>query len=580
MPAPNLRYLYSISRSHMKKIRSSHAKVSPREEATRFSILKHAILKHGSVGLLNQVLLGKRRSDASDERLIMDFHEFEQPVHPVPRDKHYLRALRVTEKLMKPAKTLHPISFPDLRYYPWTKNVSAEAPYNFEKKYEDLLRQKQREGEIDTATATFHNLEDEIFEDNRYLIHKIKEGDSQFWDKDGKPRPYYHTTLHARAHVVGHEDADKIRAVFGVPKLLLMAENMFIWPLQAYYLNQDTTKHHLLWGNEIMKGGWKRLWGQLQNGRISRTILSLDWSEFDKRALHEVIDDVHRMWKSWFDFTHYEPTVFYKKGKIPEPHRRIENLWIWMTDMVKHYPILQPDGKVYQWQRNGIASGFQQTQLLDSFVNMIMLLTVLSANGINIEHPDFWIKVQGDDSLISIVERRFEMFGISYLDTLADLASYYFNAKLSVKKSFISNSPQGQYVLGYFNHYGIPYRLDDDLLSHLVFPERPQRLEETAASCVGIAMASMGCSKVIYSICDDAYNFITKVLHRPAKAGSLFWLERAFGYEMPNIAKMPTFEECLYASYDIPVRTENMKQRLWPTNAKAKNGFYFLRHLC
>jgi len=120
------------------------------------------------------VLQGKRRSDDSRDRLIADFQTFEQPEHQAPRDKHYLRALKVTESLFKPKRTLHPIAFPDLRYYPWTKNVSAEAPYTHKARYARELRQMQADLLISDSSPTFHNLEDTIFRDNRTFIHQIK----------------------------------------------------------------------------------------------------------------------------------------------------------------------------------------------------------------------------------------------------------------------------------------------------------------------------------------------------------------------------------------------------------------------
>jgi hypothetical protein len=45
--------------------------------------------------------------------------------------------------------------------------------------------------------------------------------------------------------MVKSDKPDKIRAVFGVPKLLLMVENMFIWNIQKEYLNKG--KGSLLW---------------------------------------------------------------------------------------------------------------------------------------------------------------------------------------------------------------------------------------------------------------------------------------------------------------------------------------------
>nr|QLC36805.1 RNA-dependent RNA polymerase [Sarcosphaera coronaria partitivirus] len=580
---PNLRYLYTIGKYEMKQaFTHNYQRSSQREQEVRFSALQYAILKHGSYDLLQKVLLGKRRSDSSDERLIQDFHEFNQPAHPVPRDKHYLRALKVTEQIFRPKRTLHPISFPDLRYYPWTKNVSAEAPYNFEQKWKKELIRMQSLGENDDNKATFSNLEDQIFIENRKLIHLIKEKDSRFWTPEGKPKPYYFTTLHARAHVVGHEDADKIRAVFGVPKLLLMAENQFIWPLQASYLNQDTSQHPMLWGNEISKGGWKNLERIIHSkGRVINTCLSLDWSEFDKRAQHEVIDDVHNIWRSWFDFEQYEPTIYYPHAKVSRSSERLDNLWQWMTDMVKHYPILQPDGKVYQWERNGIASGFQQTQLLDSFVNTIMLLTTLSKLGINIEGKHFFLKVQGDDSLITFPERMFQIHGKDFLRLIAKEAHYYFNAKLSEKKSHIAKDTfHNMYVLGYYNYHGIPYREEDDLLSHLVFPEHEQRLAQTASACIGIAQAAMGCSKPIYNICEDVFNFIVNKLNIEPERRALNWMEKYLFSEIPDLTSFPTFDETRLAAYDRPARTSSQKEKLWPTTFEAKQGFYFINNIC
>jgi len=575
MPSLNLRWVYKIQRNRLNYIyRQFHLKESASEDRLRTGILKHAILEYGSIGLLESVH-NKRRSESTDSALIDDFQSFEQPDHPVPRDSHYLRALKVTERIFRPSEKLHPVSFPDLRYFPWTKNVSAEAPYTFKQHYQDDLRRMQRELEITDSSPTFHNLEDVIFNDNRILIHKIKDQLSPLWE-DGRPAPYFHTTLHARAHVVNSTEPDKIRAVFGVPKLLLMAENMFIWTLQAVYLNSDS-KYPLLWGNEIMKGGWKKLYSKFSSS-TTNTVLSLDWSQFDKRALHEVIDDTHSIWRSYFDFTKYEPTVFYPTART-DPSR-IENLWTWMTDQVKHYPILLPNGDVYQWTRNGIASGFMQTQLLDSFVNTIMILTVLSKLNVNIESKNFLIKVQGDDSLIAFPERYFRMFGPRFLEMIAETSAFYFNAKLSTTKSFISDSAEGQYVLGYFNRYGIPYRYDDDLLAHLVFPERSQRLEETAATCVGLAMASMGCSKIFYSICSDVHRFIVDELGREPSASTLKWMSRSGLFADVDPVRMPTFDEVRLAAYQIPERTTSQKERLWPTTTQAKRGFHFLRNVC
>jgi hypothetical protein len=362
--------------------------------------------------LAEQTINGYKRSVGSSNASEEDFLRTDQPYHDLPRDYHYHRALRVTEKLFRPHRRLRPVAFPDLRFYPWSLLISAEAPFTREPKWAQLLRQRQAEGEEIDGKLTFHNLYNEIFELNRRLIHAIKDRDGQFWTKDGKPIPYEYNSLHTRAHLVKAEDEDKLRAVFGVPKLLLMAENMFIWQLQKEYLN-DKVKSPMLWGFETFKGGWNRLRSKILRHRPN-TVISTDWSGFDRFALHEVIDDVHNMWRNWFDFDKgYEPTdVLFKKEtparldyqKTTTSEERIQNLWDWMTYSTKHTPIRAESGNMYQWQYNGIASGFQQTQLLDSFVNCIMILTCLSSQDINIESENFVIMVQGDDFIASFQE--------------------------------------------------------------------------------------------------------------------------------------------------------------------------------
>lgn len=520
--------------------------------------------------------LRKRRSDSSDERLIADFMQFEQPVHRVKRDYHYLRALRVTTDLFKPTQLLRPIHFVDQRYYPWTLPTSVEAPWSYESGVNDIIRQKQAEGLILDNRRSFHNLYNEVFERNRLLIHLIKDLDSKFWTKDDEPIPYEFTTLHSRAHVVDQTEDDKIRAVFGVTKLLLMAEQHFIWPLQEQYLNGHVNSP-MLWGCEMIKGGWRKLWNKAYAKGPFNTCLSVDWSQFDKRALHEVIDDVHNIWRSYFTFDEgYVPTNFYSHTNT-EPER-LENLWRWTCYSIKHTPICLPDGKLFAWQRNGIASGFQQTQLLDSFVNTIMILTLLSRTGINIESDNFFIKVQGDDSLTCFPERLFQQQGHQYLERLATLALDYFNAKLNTKKSQISDSLNGIKVLGYANLLMMPRRSDEDLLSHLLYPERSFGLPELAASAVGISWATLGCSRAVYSVCKDVHTFLLDKLGVRPKASSFDWLFKMGTATIDDfvIERFPTFEEIFNCTFSVAERSTRMKEQLYPTKAESAGGFVFL----
>jgi len=564
-------------------------------------------------------VLTNRRSEYSDERLIADFKESDQPLHPIPKDYNYDRAVKMTTEHFRPARTLNPVHYPDLRYYPWPLSISAETPwtsegFRFVPAFRDLdsettkpkfggakqraekwkrfaqfvhrnfgsgtinvlqyLKLKQRFGLIDNSRTTFHNLYDEMFQYNRGRVHNIKDGEGAFW-KDGEPQPYFWNMLHARSHVVGKDEPDKIRAVFGATKLLLMIELMFIWPLQASYLNGGSGR--MLWGYEMTRGGWKKLYNEMHKWQPFNTIIGIDWSKFDKRLLHELIDQVHQIWRSYFSFERYEPTSKYPNAKTDPA--RLERLWRWMCHAIRRTPIMLPNGELWEWFWNGFGSGYQQTQLMDTFCNCIMVYTCLSALGINIESDRFWSKFQGDDSLIGILERMYFIYGNHFLDMLAESAMHYFNAKLNVKKSDIQNKVTGMTVLSYSNKFGICSRTEEDLLRHLYFPERERDYAKLAASAVGLAIAAGGEHERFHRLCEKIFVHITKKWNLQPKWKAIQWMIRAhhFGSEEELYrAKFPDRLKLMAEVYSYKERSESEKQRQWPTYAKEEGDFYFL----
>nr|UDL14342.1 MAG: RNA-dependent RNA polymerase [Partitiviridae sp.] len=605
----NLIYLRTLDvSSFVSHVREKFAALQP----YRLDWLVNRALKFFAYDEVEQAL-SNRRSEHNEEALINDFKSFEQPFHPIPKDYDYKRAVKRVTELFHPGRLLHPVSYPDLRYYPWKLKPNAEAPWNnpdftFTPTFRDLddetespkleehlsrlsnwisdrtvtvrqyLNSKFNIGMIDNQFPKFHNLYNEIFQYNRVLVHQIKEGHPSFWNGI-TPKPYFWTTLHARSHVVGKDEPDKIRAVFGVTKLLLMIENMFIWPLQATYLNDPATGR-LLWGREMIRGGWKKLHAEIHENGNPNGFLSLDWSQFDKRLLFELIDEVHLIWRSYFDFSRYQPTSFYPNANPRNPER-LERLWNWMCYSVKHTPIRLPNNELWKWTYNGFSSGFQQTQLQDSFANAIMILTCLSALGINIDSEHFWIRVQGDDSLIAFYERIWYIYGPHFLTQLAETAEFYFNAKLSTKKSQFSNVLNGMSVLSFHNTFGLPYRTDEDLLRHLFFPERNQDLARTASAALGLAYAACGCSPRFHALCMYIWNKLIIEKGFNPNEESIQWLERAGVFTELDIKAMISedFPQCLELRASVWMHTPRSRQereRLWPTEPGPRGRFFFL----
>jgi hypothetical protein len=582
-----------------------------------------------------------RRSEFDDEALITDYFRTEQPYHPIPRDEHFDLALKMTRKFFKPSRKLHPVAFPDLRYYPMTLNTNVEAPWNLRnwkfnpkernvdweseipKLYQsdkemDLWHQlflkfdefreerfkrwlenpsgsvvsstveldqwlawKQELGLIQSNGRIKHNLYNEVFQYNRFLIHQIKDGLRPFWS-NGEPQTYYWNTVHARSHVVGPTEPDKIRAVFGATWLLLMCELMFAWPLQSHYLNHPESGI-LLWGREIMRGGWKKIMMEASKFGQPETVLAVDWSQFDRRMLHELIDLTFEIWESYFDFEYYEETSFYNKERAKADPVRIKRLFDWIRNAIKHTPTLLPNGKLYVWTRNGFGSGYQFTQLMDSFVNTIMILTCLSHMGIQIDIKEFYLRVQGDDSLSTFFERMMCLYGTNFLSQLADCALYYFNAKLSVKKSKITKNFDGQGVLGYTSRHGLPYRTTEDLLSHFLFPESQfDNYDKKASVTVGLAYATCGTNERCYDFFKLCYQ---KMVSRGAQPHEKYlkWLVRSGILLNPengsfNVSEFPDRFKMIDQLLLPHKRFDFESQRVWPTKPGPRGRFYFLEN--
>ncbi|KAK9878755.1 hypothetical protein WA026_023735 [Henosepilachna vigintioctopunctata] len=161
-----------------------------------------------------------------------------------------------------------------------------------------------------------------------------------------------------------------------------------------------------------------------------------------------------------------------------------------MREAIKHTPDVLSNGEMYQRQHAGIASGFFQTQLLDSMYNCVILLTTLSSLGFNIK--SLALKVQGDDSLIGLKEIIPEPLFPKFLDMFASKAEYYFGAILNTKKSRMDSTLNGLPVLGFTNVNGIPIKPMHELLASLLCHERKSDENRLMAKTVGIAYAACG----------------------------------------------------------------------------------------
>nr|UVG55912.1 putative RNA-dependent RNA polymerase [Poaceae Liege partitivirus 6] len=508
--------------------------VDPLANLNYGKIIDHALQRFLTHEEFLKVTTGYRRSPWSESALDTDLEKLDCDSFDVLKDCHYYAAIEHTRKLFQPKALLRPVHFADLRLYPWKLSTSVGAPFATSKEwnqyvnekfdkgftkpyYRDLFAEAHGESLLPTMIdrrMTKRNLYNEMFFINRKNIHMIKDGKTT--NEHGHDLRYWNTAF-ARQHLVLAEDEDKVRLVFGAPSTLLMAELTFIWPLQASLLDRGE-ESPLLWGYETTTGGWSRIyrWAHAVMPRYN-FVATLDWKRFDREARHTVISDIHSLiMRPLFDFSHgYHPTIYYPDSSEADP-TRIENLWNWMTNATLTTPLMLPNGDLLKFNHSGIYSGYFQTQILDSMYNCVMIFTILSKMGFDLEKVA--IKVQGDDSIF-LMPHDFNYLKGSFLQFFSYYARTYFGSTLNMEKSEILPSLEGAEILKYRNHGTMPYRDELQLLAMLRHPERTVSLSALMARSIGIAYANCGNSTRVYHICEDIYNFLLKGGYSPDPHG-------------------------------------------------------------
>nr|BDV50552.1 MAG: RNA-dependent RNA polymerase [Flammulina alphapartitivirus 2] len=573
--------------------------INPLTDLTN-SAIDFALRKHLSPDECDKIINGYRRSPWNEDALKHDISTLDSDEHTVPKDEHYWNAITHVAKLIKPDKPLQAVHFADLRHYKWRLSTNIGAPFASSPKWQEYVKAKfqyfqngipfeniahrdlfteahhnSQPLEISDARMTKHNLYTEAFFITRKNIHNIKLGKTE--DEYGNDYKYWNTAF-ARQHLVETDDPDKVRLVYGAPFTLLCAELMFIWTLQVHLLLMQGSRAFMLWGFETILGGWYRLRNFFSRfAPRHTTVVTLDWSMFDKLARHTVIKDIHaHVLRPCYDFTAgYHPTNQYRTHGPPKPgdltiEEKLENLWTWMTSTILDIPLLLPDGTKLQFTHSGIFSGYFQTQILDSLYNMVMIFTILSKMGFDLDKVV--IKVQGDDSIFMLL-CVFILIAHSFLRFFQFYATHYFGSKVSMKKSEIRSSLEDAEVLRYRNRGGLPYRDEIQLLAQLRHPERRTDPSAVMARCIGIAYAAVGDLPRTHAICEDIYLFLQKAYHAEAAQTELNFMFRHLDEQaIPKGDHFPTYLEVVQHLMDNP---HNMSDHHWPRSSDPKE-FSFL----
>jgi len=492
----NYRFLYKTS-----------PLTTPHRDATHYAEYQQYVettLRRNLLGYeADHIINGYHHPIATLDSETATFIKGDLPDHVVPRDESYLAALAETTRRFAPPELIRPVHFADLRFYNWNWHPNVEEPFRSEAKVQQAVERAYHAGLIPDGRLSFGNLKNLVFIRVREFLHRIKR--NQITNVNTL---YPLINIHVKPALTTPDEV-KIRAVFGVSKLHVLPRAQFFWPLFRYYLdNRDQSP--LLWGFETILGGMQLLHLDMVIPRLYfSTFVEIDWSAFDLRSLFSIIrQDIFPAWRTYFDFSNgYIPTRFYRESQADSSH--LENLWNWTNEAALRMPHRMMDGAVYERLHRGIPSGLFETQFLDSFYNMLMILTILHAMGFDISKVK--IRVQGDDSLLMlrffIPADQHEGFRAKF----QALATHYFDHVAKPEKTKISNTAQGVSVLGYTNNNGYPERDYLKLLAQLYHP-RSQRptLQLLKARVCGIQWASMYNDKRVTRVCFDLWNRLEK----------------------------------------------------------------------
>jgi hypothetical protein len=513
-----------------------------------------------------------RRSTTDSYDAEQFFLRYDVPYHKIEEDHHLDLALDAVTDAFRPPQPLRPVHFSDLLYYDWNLSTSAERPYTNNNLLQEWIHTLYECKLLKNAKMNFHNLFNWIFGTERTRIHQIKEG---------HPPRYDFITMHQKTALIELDEPNKVRSVFGVPKILIFSEAMFFWPLFQYYLNIGLSP--MLWGYETLNGGWLKLSSEtFKLGLQGNTWISLDWKEFDMRFYYSLHRKMRARWRTYFTFTdgyipsgekysepkmRHEATIIDSTRTTPQSER-LQRLWDYTIDAVENSPCILPSGRVYTRQFAGQPSGIFTTQFGDSWYNATMTLTVLSEMGYS-PLTSLFYKTMGDDIIILLLCLVPPNEHDAWISTFSTIAKRRFNAVVNIKKTRIGNGIHRANILSYINIFGLPFRDPNALLAQLLytkgFRDSPSR---AMARAIGIYYACGPFNPDVQRCCQATFERFKNLGYSPNEK-ELEWMFRAnlFGYDQKiELNQFPSRIEVHRRLTQMPIRTEKAKEKYWPTN--------------
>lgn len=182
-------------------------------------------------------------------------------------------------------------------------------------------------------------------------------------------------------------------------------------------------------------------------------------------------------------------------------HNLLSFLRQWYFNMV----FISQNGHAYRRKHAGIPSGLLNTQYLDSYCNLFVIIHAMCEYGLtDYEIDELSMHVMGDDNVTLTQWSLPKLF--DFCDYLVNYAWKRFGMKINPDKIIRTSCRHEIEILSYQVNFGRPRRRPDKLIAQLCLPERGVVDKWMSMRAIGIAYASCGMDHDIYEFCKDVYN--------------------------------------------------------------------------
>lgn len=489
-----------------------------------------------------------------------DFNREQVPSPPLEQSLSDRILAHVTRMLA--AKPFLPLHFVDTAFagLPLSTGTGYHNRYSAKIKAHAKVSAPPEYQNKPTSKGYFYNAFNEFARD---LIHQMKSTATPFVPSDDQERnrqswnnfvDRYPTLLFTRSQISKRIGPLKTRPVYAVDDLFLKIEIMLTFPL---HIQARSMRSSIMYGLETLRGGNVYLDRIAQN---YSSYFTIDWSNFDQRV-PRIITDIFftQFLPSLIIISNgYQPTreyPVYPDLTTEKMFSRMDNLLFVLHNWFNNMTFLSQDGFAYRRLHAGIPSGLLNTQYLDSFVNIFVLIDGLIAFGATDDDIiAFAVFVMGDDNTC------FTHWPLWRLDLFLSFFEHHalsrWNMVLSKTKSVLTDRRNEIESLSYQCNFGAPLRPLDKLAAQLLYPERSLKRHFMSMRAVGIAYAAAGMSLDFHRLCKSVYD-----LYLPYFKEHTFTIEdiekfkRRHAYQIfasdeelseIDITRFPTIEEVRY----------------------------------